>query len=108
MREMQLFWSNDREWQCLYEVEKSKNESNFQASSSLLGMQDSKVKNDLYANFSAKIVRGWPELFGDFFWWQQTWHFLIKYSTYMSASTVVFYGIKNSPAKHDGCYKSKI
>jgi len=24
MREMQLFWSNDWEWQCLYEVKKAK------------------------------------------------------------------------------------
>jgi len=42
-------------------------------------MQESKFKNDSYVNFSTKIVRGWHELIGDIFQWQQTWHFLVKY-----------------------------
>jgi len=108
MREMQLFWSNDQEWQCLYKIEKSKNKRKFQASFSLLGMRERKFKNDSNFTFSAKIVRGWPELSGDFFLWQQILLFLIKYLTCMSAPTVIKNGIKNRPAKLNGHCKSKI
>jgi len=108
MREMQLFWSYDWEWHGLYKVKKAKTSENFRLVLASSACKKEKTKNDLYVNFSAKIVRGWHELIGDFFWWQQTWHFLVKYSTYVSASTVILYGIKNRPAEHDGCYKSKI
>ncbi len=94
MREMQLFWSNDWKWQCLYEVEKSKNKGKFGACSSLLSNQQSKFKNDLYVNFFAIIVGEWPELSRDLFWWQQTWHFLIKCLSYVPASAALFMASK--------------
>jgi len=76
---------------------KSKNEGKFRASSSLLGNQQSKFKNDSYVNFLAIIVAEWPELCWHLFWWQQTRHFLIKCSSYVPGSAALFFGLKKRP-----------
>jgi len=72
-----------------------KKQKRFRASSSLLGNQQSKFKNDSYVNFLAIIVAEWPELCWHLFWWQQTRHFLIKCSSYVPGSAALFLASKN-------------